>query len=159
MHAASDQSGKMRHINEEHRTDFIGNRTEPGEIDNARIGRTTCDNQLGLMLLGQRLDLIEIDQMGLGVHAVLDRIEPFTRLCRARTVGQMATGIKAHAKDRVAWLHQRKHDRPVRLRAHDPHQLNDALRRAIAHDGPVVIEVPMGPVPSPWPFIVMPRVR
>jgi acetolactate synthase-1/2/3 large subunit len=45
------------------------------------------------------------------------------------------------------------------LRANDPHQLGDALKTAIAHDGPVVIEVPMGAVPSPWPFIVMPRVR
>ena len=45
------------------------------------------------------------------------------------------------------------------LRAHDPHQLGDALRTAMAHDGPAVIEVPIGEVPSPWPFIVMPRVR
>jgi acetolactate synthase I/II/III large subunit len=45
------------------------------------------------------------------------------------------------------------------LRAHDPHELGDALRKAMAHDGPVVIEVPIGEVPSPWPFIVMPRVR
>ena len=45
------------------------------------------------------------------------------------------------------------------LRAHDPHDLGDALRKAMAHDGPVVIEVPVGEVPSPWPFIVMPRVR
>ena len=45
------------------------------------------------------------------------------------------------------------------LRAHDPHELGDALRTAMAHDGPVVIEVPVGEVPSPWPFIVMPRVR
>ena len=45
------------------------------------------------------------------------------------------------------------------LRAGDPNELGDALRRAMAHDGPTVIEVPMGPVPSPWPFIVLPRVR
>jgi acetolactate synthase-1/2/3 large subunit len=45
------------------------------------------------------------------------------------------------------------------LRAHDPHELADALREAMDHDGPVVIEVPVGEVPSPWPFIVMPRVR
>ena len=45
------------------------------------------------------------------------------------------------------------------LRAHGPHDLGDALRKAMAHDGPVVIEVPVGEVPSPWPFIVMPRVR
>ncbi|MEP7048487.1 MAG: thiamine pyrophosphate-dependent enzyme [Ilumatobacteraceae bacterium] len=45
------------------------------------------------------------------------------------------------------------------LRAGNPHELGDALRTAMAHDGPVVIEVPVGEVPSPWPFIVMPRVR
>jgi len=45
------------------------------------------------------------------------------------------------------------------LRANDPHELGDALKTAIAHDGPVVIEVPVGEVPSPWPFLVMPRVR
>jgi acetolactate synthase-1/2/3 large subunit len=45
------------------------------------------------------------------------------------------------------------------LRADNPHDLGDALRTAMAHDGPVVIEVPIGEVPSPWPFIVMPRVR
>ncbi|MEY2445691.1 MAG: acetolactate synthase large subunit [Ilumatobacteraceae bacterium] len=45
------------------------------------------------------------------------------------------------------------------LRATDPHGLGEALKKAMDHDGPVVIEVPMGPVPSPWPFIVMPRVR
>ncbi|HEY0518112.1 MAG TPA: thiamine pyrophosphate-dependent enzyme [Ilumatobacteraceae bacterium] len=45
------------------------------------------------------------------------------------------------------------------LRAVDPQELGDALRKAMEHDGPVVIEVPVGEVPSPWPFIVMPRVR
>jgi acetolactate synthase I/II/III large subunit len=45
------------------------------------------------------------------------------------------------------------------LRAEDPQALGDALRVAMAHNGPVVIEVPIGEVPSPWQFIVMPRVR
>jgi len=45
------------------------------------------------------------------------------------------------------------------LRAGDPHELGDALRTAMASPGPSVIEVPVGEVPSPWPFLVMPRVR
>ena len=45
------------------------------------------------------------------------------------------------------------------LRANDPHELGDALRTAMNHDGPVVVEVPVGEVPSPWPFIVLPRLR
>ena len=39
-------------------------------------------------------------------------------------------------------------------------ELRAALRRAFARrDGPTLIEVPVGPMPSPWEFIHMPRVR
>lgn len=45
-------------------------------------------------------------------------------------------------------------------RARSPKQLRMALKRAFARrDGPTVIEVPVGPMPSPWPFIFMPRLR
>jgi acetolactate synthase-1/2/3 large subunit len=45
-----------------------------------------------------------------------------------------------------------------RVRA--PEELRSALRRAFARrDGPTVIEVPVGPFPTPWPFLHMPRVR
>jgi acetolactate synthase-1/2/3 large subunit len=45
-------------------------------------------------------------------------------------------------------------------RARSPNELRAALRRALARrDGPTLIEVPVGPFPSPWPFIFMPPVR
>ena len=45
-------------------------------------------------------------------------------------------------------------------RARNPRELRTALRRAFKRrDGPTVIEVPIGPMPSPWEFIHMPRVR
>ncbi|HSV23150.1 MAG TPA: thiamine pyrophosphate-dependent enzyme [Xanthobacteraceae bacterium] len=45
-------------------------------------------------------------------------------------------------------------------RAKDPAGLCVALRRGFAHrDGPTLIEVPVGPMPSPWEFIHMPKVR
>jgi acetolactate synthase-1/2/3 large subunit len=45
-------------------------------------------------------------------------------------------------------------------RARDPKELRQALRRGFARrDGPTLIEVPVGPMPSPWEFIQMPRVR
>jgi acetolactate synthase I/II/III large subunit len=38
--------------------------------------------------------------------------------------------------------------------------LYSALKRGFARrDGPTIIEVPVGPMPSPWEFIHMPRVR
>ena len=45
-------------------------------------------------------------------------------------------------------------------RARSPQMLRAALRRAFARrDGPTLIEVPVGPFPTPWPFIQMPPVR
>jgi len=45
-------------------------------------------------------------------------------------------------------------------RACTPEELRMALRRAFARrDGPTLIEVPVGAMPSPWEFIMMPRVR
>jgi acetolactate synthase-1/2/3 large subunit len=45
-------------------------------------------------------------------------------------------------------------------RARAPDELRTVLRRAFARrDGPTVIEVPVGPMPSPWEFIMLPKVR
>jgi acetolactate synthase-1/2/3 large subunit len=45
-------------------------------------------------------------------------------------------------------------------RARTPKELRAALRRALVRrDGPSLIEVPVGALPSPWEFIQMPRVR
>ena len=45
-------------------------------------------------------------------------------------------------------------------RARNPVELRAALKRALARrDGPSLIEVPVPPLPSPWEFIMLPRVR
>ena len=44
-------------------------------------------------------------------------------------------------------------------RARTPQELDVALREAFARREPTLIEVPVGPLPSPWEFIHMPRVR
>jgi acetolactate synthase-1/2/3 large subunit len=44
-------------------------------------------------------------------------------------------------------------------RVRNPQELREALRRALAHrDGPTLIEVPVGPMPSPWEFIHMEKI-
>src|SRR5580704_11109197 len=46
------------------------------------------------------------------------------------------------------------------VRVKGPDELRQALRHAFAHrDGPTLIEVPVGDLPSPWEFIQMPKVR
>jgi len=44
-------------------------------------------------------------------------------------------------------------------RARNPDELRSALKRAITRRQPSLIEVPVGPLPSPWEFIHMGRVR
>jgi acetolactate synthase I/II/III large subunit len=45
-------------------------------------------------------------------------------------------------------------------RANTPEDLRGALRRAFSRrDCPSVIEVPVGPLPSPWEFIFMEKIR
>jgi acetolactate synthase-1/2/3 large subunit len=44
-------------------------------------------------------------------------------------------------------------------KATGPDELQDALERALARDEPALIEVPLGELPSPWPHIMLPRVR
>jgi acetolactate synthase-1/2/3 large subunit len=46
------------------------------------------------------------------------------------------------------------------VRARSPQDLRLALRRAFAHrDGPTLIEVPVGELPSPWEFLNMGKIR
>jgi acetolactate synthase-1/2/3 large subunit len=44
-------------------------------------------------------------------------------------------------------------------RARGPDELRVALRESIARREPTLIEVPVGAMPSPWEFIMMPRAR
>jgi len=45
-------------------------------------------------------------------------------------------------------------------RVRTPEELRGALRRGFARrDGPTLIEMPVGPMPSPWEFILMGKVR
>jgi acetolactate synthase-1/2/3 large subunit len=44
-------------------------------------------------------------------------------------------------------------------RAESPEQLLTVLAEAVDHDGPDVIEVPVGEMPDPWPYFMLPAVR
>lgn len=45
------------------------------------------------------------------------------------------------------------------FRATSPDGLEQALRQAFALDGPALVHVPVGEMPSPWDMILLPRVR
>jgi acetolactate synthase-1/2/3 large subunit len=45
------------------------------------------------------------------------------------------------------------------VRAETPDELEAALRESFAHDGPSLVELMVGPLPNPWPFLRMGEVR
>ena len=45
------------------------------------------------------------------------------------------------------------------VRVDSPDELQAALSKAVAHNGPNLIEVPVGDFPSPWEYIRMPKQR
>ena len=45
------------------------------------------------------------------------------------------------------------------MRTDSPSGLRRAIETALGMVGPVLIEVPCGPMPSPWPYIMLPKVR
>ena len=45
------------------------------------------------------------------------------------------------------------------MRVHEPDELRGALQQGFAHDGPSLIEVPVGEFPAPWDYYRPPRIR
>jgi hypothetical protein len=50
MHAAGDQPGEMRHVDEQIGADLVGDLAEAREVDDARIGGAAGDDDLRLVL-------------------------------------------------------------------------------------------------------------
>ena len=94
----------MRHIHMQIGANAVGDLTHTLEIDLPWNGRSARYNELGLMLSGQLLNLIIVQQVVLLTHAILHSIEPFARLVGRGSMGQMAAGIQGHAKNRIARL-------------------------------------------------------
>ena len=117
MCARCDESGDVRHVDHQHRADLLGDVGEALEVDDARIRRSTGDDHLGTVLLGQALHLVVVDGLGLHVQPVRNHVEPLAREVHRRAVGQVAAHGEVHAEDGVARIQRRVVDRQVGLRA------------------------------------------
>ena len=80
VNPARDQPGEMRHVHHEVCANRIRNLAEAGKIYEPRIGRTACDDQLGLAFLRNRRDLVHVDAVVLFAHRIGHGLEPFSGL-------------------------------------------------------------------------------
>ena len=60
------------------------------EVNLTRVGGSSGHDNLWLMFRRELFDFIKIDQRVLSSHALLNRIEPFTRQIWRRSLGQVS---------------------------------------------------------------------
>jgi hypothetical protein len=80
VHAGGDQAGDVGHVDEQVGADLVGDGAEARPVDDLRIGGEAGDDHLRLVLDGEALDFVVIDQ-ALLVDAVLDGVEELCRRC------------------------------------------------------------------------------
>ena len=117
VHARSDQTADVRHIDHQVRADGIGDLTEACKVDHARIRARTGDDELRANLLGRARKRLIVDGLGLGVNTVEMRLKIFSGQRRLAAMRQMSAVGEVHAEDPVARLQQRRIHGHIRLRA------------------------------------------
>ncbi len=93
---SGNQTGHVGHVDEQVGTHLVGDFAEAGEIEFLRVGRETGDDHLWLVLEGQALDFVVVDQ-ALVVYAVLYGVVKLARGRHACAVGQVTAVGQAHA--------------------------------------------------------------
>src|SRR6185436_7475119 len=83
------------------------------EVQRLGVSRETGDDHFRLVLDGQTLDFVVIDQAGVGVDAVLDSVVELARGRHLGAVGQVTAVCQAHAQNGVARLNQCQVNRAV----------------------------------------------
>ena len=117
MHTPHDQSGDVRHIGNQVGTDLIRNLPPALEIPETWVGRGTGNDHLRAYVAHLCGDPVEIQNLGVGVHAVVHEAVPASREVDGAAVGQMSALVEIEGHHRVARLQQRVIDGHVHLRA------------------------------------------
>jgi hypothetical protein len=82
-----DQTGNVRHVDEQVRPHRVGNRPAALPVDHPRIGGKAGHQHFRLVLCGERLHVIVVDFAGLDVEPVLHGVVDFAGKIHLRAVG------------------------------------------------------------------------
>ncbi len=103
-------------------------------------------------------ELASAVQHGINVVAIVFNDQAFGNV---RRIQKQDYGNRLIASDlkNPDFVHLAESFGALGLRAKTPDELRQAIVQGFGHDGPTVIEVPVGELPDPWPIINLPRVR
>ena len=107
METGGDKTADVGDVGQDQRPDLVGDGPEFLIIDRPRVGAGADDDDLRLVLLREGLHLVEIDGLGLPVHAVENAAIELSGKAGRTPVGEMAPVGEVHPQDRVPGLEAR----------------------------------------------------
>jgi hypothetical protein len=111
LFTGGNQTGDMGHVAQQVRTVGVGDLPEPGVVPVTGVGGSTTDDESGLVKTGIGLQLLVVDQTGLGVDSVREGLEVDGRsgdllLGGVVTVSQVTTVRESETHDPVLRVDQ-----------------------------------------------------
>ena len=107
----------MSHIHHEIGPDRVSNFPEARPVEYLRVSREAGNDHFRLMLRSQRCNLVIVDLSRVRVQSILHRVIQLAGKIWRSAMGEMTTGIQAHAKNRVPSRQKCKKHRSVSLGA------------------------------------------
>ena len=117
MHAARDQAGNVRHVEDINRAHLIGDLAHAGKVPQTRIRTGASNDDLGFFLNGNRFHLVVVDGFGVAAHMIEGGAIELAAKAQAMPVRQVAAVRKVEAENGVARLQNSRIGRGIGLRA------------------------------------------
>ncbi len=107
MRASGNQSGEVRHVNQVERANFVGDLAHAREVDEARIGAASADDQLRLLALSDLLQIVVVDGLGFLRHAVGNDLVGLAGKVQRMTMREVSAMREVQSQNGVARLDDR----------------------------------------------------
>src|ERR1700687_2678544 len=117
MRAGDDQPRNMRDVGEQEGADLFGDLAEDLEVELARIGGGSGDDNLRPLLFRQIAYRVVVDPLSLALDLVMHWAPEDSGSADGPSMRQMAAMRQRQAHQRVARLQQREVDREIRGRS------------------------------------------
>ena len=114
VHTRSNESRNMRHIHKENCANLVRNLSKLFKINDSWVSRSTGNNHFRFIFLRNTKNLI-IVQESLFSYAIGHNIVKQSRKVNGGTMGQVSTGIQAHAHNGISRLADRHGYRHIGL--------------------------------------------
>ncbi len=102
--SGGDEAGEVGHVDDEQRSDLVGDLAHAGEVEDARIGAASADDDLGFFGHGDGFEFVVVDGFGIFADGVGRDLVELAGEVEFVAVGEVASMGQAEAEDGVAGL-------------------------------------------------------